>query len=109
MKDQATAPTNEFYDAEGQLLKINRVRQVANKTFYFKNNEWVDNDYTTDQKPIQVKRFSEAYFQLGRAVPVMNQYLALGHDVIITIGKQSFQVGDSGRERFTEEELRQIF
>lgn len=91
------------------MKKITGVKQIANKTFYFKNNVWVDNDYAPEQKLIKVKQFSEAYFQLSRALPKTNQYLALGNDVIINIGQQSFQIGKDGRTSFTQEELEKLF
>ena len=78
-------------------------------TIYFKDNAWVDSDYTADQKLIKVKRFSEAYFQISRALPKTNQYLALGTDVIVNIGNQSFQIGEEGKTRFTQEELMKFF
>ncbi len=109
MKEMAMAPTNEFYDASGQLQRIDKVRQVSNKTFYFKDNQWVDNDCRADQKPIQVKRFSEAYFQLSRALPAVNQYLALGVDVIVNVGHNIFQIGETGKTQFTDEEMKRIF
>jgi Ca-activated chloride channel family protein len=109
MKKMAMAPTNEFYDASGEVQRITSVKQITNKTFYFQNNVWVDNEYALDQKLIKVKRFSEAYFQLSRILPKMNQYLAVGNDVIVNIGTQSFQIGEDGKTRFTQEELRAFF
>jgi hypothetical protein len=109
MKTAGAAPSNEFYDASGEVKRITQVKQVTNKTFYLQNAVWVDNGYTPDQNLIKVKRFSEAYFQLGTSLPGMNQYLALGQDVIVTIGKQSFQIGEDGATRFTEKELRSFF
>lgn len=109
MKAQALAAPIAFYDATGQLKKITGVKRIADKTFYFKNNVWVDNDYAPEQKLIKVKRFSQAYFQLSRALPKTNRYLALGNNVIINIGQQSFQIGDGGRTSFTQEELKRLF
>ena len=109
LRDQAMAPSNEFFDASGEMKRITGVRQIANKTFYLKENGWVDNDYTPDQNLIKVKRFSEAYFQISRALPKTNQYMALGNDVIINIGNQSFQIGEEGKTRFTQKEIEKFF
>ena len=109
LKVQALAVPDAFFDASGELKRIGGVKQIAEKTFYFKNNTWVDNDYAPDQDLIKVKRFSEAYFQLSQTVPKTNRYLALGEDVIITIGERSFQIADEGRTRFTPEELEKFF
>lgn len=109
LKKQVMAPANEFYGASGEVKRITGVKQITNKTFYFQNNAWVDNDYRPEQTLIQVERFSEAYFQLSRAVPNMNQYLALGEDVIVNIGNQSFQIGEDGKTHFTQKELKAFF
>ena len=109
MKSQALAPANEFYDAAGEVQRVTGVKQIATKTFYFQNNAWVDNNYTLDQNLIKVKRFSEAYFQISRALPRANQYLALGSNVIVHLGGQSFQIGDEGKTRFTPEEIDKLF
>ena len=109
LKKLAMAPENTYYDASGEVKRVTGVKQITNKTFYFQNNAWVDNEYRPEQTLIQVKRFSEAYFQLSRAVPNMNQNLALGEDVIVNIGNQSFQIGEDGKTHFSQKELKAFF
>jgi len=45
------------------------VRQVQNRTFFYKDNQWVDSSLTAAQqkaKPMKIKQFSDEYFDLIR-------------------------------------------
>jgi len=53
----------------------------------------------------RVKAFSEAYFQLSRRDPTLNQYFSLGQNVLVVVNGQAVQIADEGKEVFTEEEL----
>ncbi len=57
------------------------------------------------QQVVKVKAFSEAYFQLSRRDPTLNQYFSLGDRVLVVVNDQAIQIADEGKELFTEAEL----
>lgn len=71
------------------------VRNVGQKTFYKRNNQWVDSAATEKQEkePQKVARFSKEYFDLvdknGRDVA---KYLAMDEPVLVVIDGQSYLV-----------------
>ncbi len=105
LKIQATAPGNVYRDARGRVQQIIGVKRAGNKTFYLKKDVWTDNDYHPDQNVVEVKRFSDAYFQLIRRRAVMGRYLALGERVIVSLPGGAVRIGDAGKESFTDREL----
>ena len=105
LKIQAAAPGNVYRDERGRVQQITGVKRAGNKTFYLKKDVWTDNDYHLDQNIIEVKRFSDAYFQLIRRWAVMGRYLALGERVIVSLPGATVRIGDAGKESFTDAEL----
>ncbi len=64
------------------------VRQIGSKTFYWKNNRWVDAAVTPDEdkKATVVKQFSDDYFGLARTQKAeFNQYLSLTEPVTVKL------------------------
>ena len=62
----------------GQALAKN-VRQIGAKTFYWKNNRWVDSSVKPeeDSKAVLIVQFSDEYFKLaGSQKAEYNQYLS---------------------------------
>jgi Ca-activated chloride channel family protein len=71
-------------DAEGNEFVAASVRQVGKKTFYFKENRWIDSAVTPEQdaRATVIKQFSDAFFQLARAQKTeLNQYLTFDQPV----------------------------
>jgi hypothetical protein len=71
------------------------VRNVGQKTFYKRNNQWVDSTASEKQEnePQKVARFSSEYFDLvdknGRDVA---KYLAMDEPVLVVIDGKSYLV-----------------
>ncbi len=44
------------------------VRQIGNRAFYRRNNQWIDSTVSKEQEknPVRVKQFSDKYFELAR-------------------------------------------
>ncbi|MDR1958748.1 MAG: VWA domain-containing protein [Planctomycetaceae bacterium] len=72
---------------------MERVQQIANQTFYFRNNQWEDPSVTGSQRQnLQVvKQFSEEYFALvekhGRE---LTQFLVLDEPVLLNFKGQTY-------------------
>jgi Ca-activated chloride channel family protein len=105
LKTMAAAPSISFRDEQGQIRKVTNVKRVGTKTFYLKKEVWTDNDYQPGQQIIEVKHFSEAYFQLIRRSAMVGRYLALGNQVIISLKGAAIKVGQTGTETLSQADL----
>ena len=71
------------------------VRNIGNRTFYRRQNQWVDSQVTPaqQQNARKVKQFSKDYFDLanrfGRA---MSQYLAMDEAVVLNLDGQAYLI-----------------
>jgi len=105
LRAQAQAPRNEWIDAEGQVQQIQGVRYVAGRAFYNRSGVWVDARYRPEQRLTNVQALSEAQFQLGRAMPALNQYFSIGDRVLVEVNGQAVMLGPEGRAELTEAEV----
>jgi hypothetical protein len=80
-------------DASIAAQPFERVQNIANQTFYYRNSQWEDPSVTAEQrKNVQVvKQFSDDYFALvaqhGRA---LTQFLVLDEPVLINFKGQTY-------------------
>jgi Ca-activated chloride channel family protein len=105
LKSQAAAPGLTVRDEHGEQRQVTGVKRAVDKTFYLKEGVWTDHDHRADEPVIEVKRFSEAYFQLIRSHPRMGRYLALGNQVLVRLDGGTIRVADEGVERFGRADL----
>ena len=70
------------------------VRRVAGKTFYLRDEVWVDSELKPDTKlPETVLTFgSDAYFELLKQKPTLAQYFALGERVVVVFEGRIYRV-----------------
>ncbi|MCS7303898.1 MAG: VIT domain-containing protein [Thermoguttaceae bacterium] len=71
------------------------MRQVGNRTFYRRQNQWIDSTLTEDQqKNVQrIKQFSREYFDLAaRYGRTMAQYLVFDEPVMVNLGGQAYLI-----------------
>jgi Ca-activated chloride channel family protein len=81
-------------DAEGRESVVTSVRQVGAKTFYFKNNRWVDSTVTPEQdaKATVIAQFSDAFFKLAATQKTeLNQYLTFQEPVTVNLDGQVYR------------------
>ncbi len=104
-QNQAQTVKNVFYDQDGKQVQIDSVRHVAGRTFFYRNGTWIDATYVKGQEILQVQNFSEAYFQISQNSVDVNQYLALGPNVIVNLGGQAVQISSEGQTTLTQREL----
>jgi Ca-activated chloride channel family protein len=91
-----------------QIALISRVQSIGGRTFYRRNDIWFDNNYRSGEKIIQIKSLSEAHFQLLHALPALNQYAAVGNEVVVDLGNVAVQIGEKGKTSLSKDELRSI-
>jgi Ca-activated chloride channel homolog len=71
------------------------MRQVGNRTFYRRNNQWIDSLVTGDQekKAQRVKQFSDEYFALaGKHGRTLSQYLVFDEPVMVNLAGQAYLI-----------------
>ncbi len=71
------------------------VRNVGNRTFYRRQNQWVDSQLTAaqQQNARRVKQFSKEYFDLAnRYGRTMSQYLAMDEPVMLNFDGQAYLI-----------------
>jgi Ca-activated chloride channel family protein len=71
------------------------VRNVGNRTFYRRQNQWVDSQLTDKQQKNarHVKQFSKEYFDLAnRYGRTMSQYLAMDEPVMLNMDGQAYLI-----------------
>ena len=71
------------------------IRQIANRTFYRRQNQWIDSTLTEQQqKNVQrIKQFSREYFDLAnRYGRTMAQYLVFDEPVMVNLGGQGYLI-----------------
>ncbi len=100
---------NVQYDRQGDAIRYQQVQTRNNQAFFNRAGNWEDARYREGaQNVVQVKAFSEAYFQLTRRDPALNQYLSLGDRVLVVVNGQAIQIADQGKEVFTDKELDEL-
>jgi acetyl-CoA carboxylase carboxyltransferase component len=71
------------------------MRQIANRTFYRRNNQWIDSTVNKDQekKAQRVKQFSDAYFALARQHGrTLSQYMVFDEPVVVNLAGQAYLI-----------------
>ncbi|MGO9113008.1 MAG: VIT domain-containing protein [Thermoguttaceae bacterium] len=71
------------------------VRNIGNRTFYRRQNQWIDSQVTPTQQQNarKIKQFSKDYFDLAsRHGRSMSQYLAMDEAVILNLDGQAYLI-----------------
>ncbi len=96
--DQAPAaatPAPMRINAAGDKSAALTVRNIGNKTFYWKDNRWIDSAVTDKQEhdaPV-IHQYSDEYFKIVEKLPAaQNQYLATDKDITVEIEGKVYQV-----------------
>jgi Ca-activated chloride channel family protein len=78
-----------------------KVRQIGAKTFYWKNQRWVDSSVTPDEdaKATVVTQLTDAYFQLARTQKAeYNQYLSQSEPITVKLDSTVYHVDPARHE-----------
>ncbi len=82
-------------DAEGKDTVAETVRQVGAKTFYFKDNGWLDSAVGADEigTATVLKQFSDAFFAFVRTQTAeQNQYFTFAERVTVKLDGKVYRV-----------------
>ena len=103
---KSLATQNVQVDERGHTFQYQQAQTRNNQAFFNRAGNWEDARYKEGaQAVVRVKAFSEAYFQLSRRDPTLNQYFSLGQNVLVVVNGQAVEIADDGKEVFTEDEL----
>ena len=84
------------------------IKRIGTRTFYFKDNSWIDSDYK-DQPTIDIKFSSQAYTDLILTYSDLAKFLTLGENVIVKYKGKFLKISDKGKEKLSEKELNTLF
>lgn len=86
MQKVAQAPTKAvFLNEEGEEVQVDTVKIIGSKTFYLKKGVWVDSEYKEGMKIVEVKQFTDPYFEIARRRSDQAQYLTFAQKVPIIV------------------------
>ncbi|WP_417736395.1 VIT domain-containing protein [Rosistilla oblonga] len=89
------APNVAAAEPEAPHSSLPRVKQIATKTFYLKNNRYVDAEATKEQieAATKVTQFSDAYFGLlDKLGNKMNPYLTESVEILVIVDGKPFLI-----------------
>lgn len=90
---------------EGRLASAQsskkQVKTSASRTFYRSDEVWVDSKHSNKNDIIKIKPYSDAYFELLKMDETLKSDLAVGENVIISLGTLSVQIADDGLEKLS--------
>jgi Ca-activated chloride channel family protein len=90
-KGQAAVTQN----AAGDLEVLDDVRNIGQKTFYYKEQRWQDSTVTAEQikNAKRVTQFSAAYFELAASHGgTLAKYLAFDEPILVNLGTTTYQI-----------------
>ncbi len=91
----AGAPADVANAAEELKEAGQAVRQIANRTFYRRGEQWVDSRVTEtqEQNARRIKQFSDEYFALARDHGrTIAQYLVFDEPVLLSLGDEAYLI-----------------
>jgi Ca-activated chloride channel homolog len=82
------------FDEEERTVALN-VQNIGNRTFFRRNNQWVDSQVTKSQEATarRIKQFSPEYFELARTQGRrLSQYLVFDEPVLLVLDNQAYLI-----------------
>lgn len=90
---------NRYYDAEGNEIQYDLVRNIGAKAFYKREGYWVDATFDNEtQKPVEIEQFSTEFFELSAKLGRDNQYLAFADNIIVNLDGQAYKIVEAKGE-----------
>jgi len=81
------------------------MRQIGARQFTQQGKVWTDQQYSAKQQLVQVKAFSPLYFELLDKLDGLKEALTIGEEVIVAGKRVAIQVGPTGLERMSGQQL----
>ena len=87
---------------------INPTRRVGGRLYILRDSVWTDLGMETARRTVTVAPFSDAYFALLRAMPELNQAVALTPAVLVAGRQVNIKIAAGGTESWRTGELERI-
>jgi Ca-activated chloride channel homolog len=101
MRQQAQVYGNSYFDEAGRQVQEAGARQANGRSQFLRGGYWTDPDWSDDAKPLRIKRFSAAYWEISRTLPETNAALAAGRRLRLRIRGKPVEIGDDGAAELT--------
>jgi hypothetical protein len=101
----ADEAANERMDAFGSGYGRAQVRREAGKMFVLRDSVWTDAAHQASFRVYNVAPFSEAYFELVRALPEIAPYLKLSGTIQVAGRRASIRITEQGMTTWRAGEL----
>ena len=85
-----------------------KLRQVGSKTFYFKENRWIDSTVKPDEdaKAKRIRQFSDEFFSLARSQSAeLNQYLTFTEPVTLKLAGTVYRIDPAERQAMIDRRI----
>jgi hypothetical protein len=99
---------DELADRLGARSGINPTRRVAGRLYILRDSVWTDLGADSAKRMVTVAPFSDAYFALLRAVPELNQAIALTPSVLVAGRQVNIKIAPGGAESWRPGELERL-
>jgi Ca-activated chloride channel homolog len=90
------AADRRMAELAGERSSRAEARRVAGRVFVRRNDVWTDAMHQDSLRVVEVAPFSDAYFQLVRALPELAPYLGVGGDIVIAGRRTSIRITAHG-------------
>ena len=91
-RESIAAEDNTYVDRSGKRRQVDNIRQIGRRTFYRKDDGWVEAEEAGDRKARDVKLFSEEYYELVRTDADFARAQELGSGITINVGGERITV-----------------
>ncbi|MBI2194398.1 MAG: VWA domain-containing protein [Planctomycetes bacterium] len=116
-KDAVMASKTLRYMKEQEVAESDETERVATgtasaagRTFQWREGVWTDESWKPENKPVEVKYMSDAYFRLIERDTQLKKVFALGERVLVVLKSgKAILVGETGKEDLTDGELDELF
>ncbi len=91
----SSSPAPAYRPAEEADLAQKNVRNIGSRTFFWRNEQWIDSQATEDQEKnaTRIKQFSDEYFALAKQHgKKMSQYMVFDEPVLLTLDDRSYLI-----------------
>jgi Ca-activated chloride channel family protein len=82
-------------DAAGEAQVVDSVRNIGQKSFFYKEQRWQDSTVTPEQakNAVRVAQFSAEYFDLAASHGgTLAKYLAFDEPILVNLGAKTYQI-----------------
>jgi hypothetical protein len=97
---EVSEDVGDFRDKDASRKKA----RIGKKTFFLKDNVWIDADYDEGDDLLTIQRESPAYREVLEAFSEFKHYVDVGEHLIVVVGDIAVEIAAEGQTTLTAEE-----